>query len=331
MEELQVSFLEREDWERFTYSFRDKVYSGDLEKYERWKAQMGSLLCFWALPHKKSWRLGVKKEGRIRGVLTVSKVEVPFFERRLWKDKEERGEIEDIYLEEKDEGTLSSLLFKAIEILREEDVLEVGISEWKRPYFPLLERRNFFPYARSVLLGWESRESIRKKPNPLVSIKKAGPEELETLRDIQMKSWGFFIPPDFDAHLLFVAYRGGKPVGSAYLNKKTGNIDFGIHVVQDYWRMRVGTTLLCALADHSRMLGLELTVVRAIELTKVKESDQVALRFYFANGATLMREYFGFREMRRTSPLSIPLLEEFLGILVPKVAKPHIKPGGKNA
>ena len=59
--------------------------------------------------------------------------------------------------------------------------------------------------------------------NPDVEIKPASRSDLGKLR-----SWGFFIPPSFKHHLILIAYLRGEPVGSAYLNLHTGNIDFGV-------------------------------------------------------------------------------------------------------
>jgi len=110
---------------------------------------------------------------------------------------------------------------------------------------------------------------------------------------------------------VLIALLDGKPVGCAYVNKATGNIDFGVHVAREHQRKRIGTALLEKARRIVESLGLRwMTVVRVLALTKLRESDMVALCFYTACGGRLLREYRGFRRKLRRRKLTIPPLPE---------------------
>jgi len=82
---------------------------------------------------------------------------------------------------------------------------------------------------------------------------------------------------------------------------------------REFQRRRVGTAILrealrlCRERGARRMLVTR--VLRAI--TKINESDQVALRFYLDCGGEILREYRGFRRKKRPRPLQIPPLSGF--------------------
>jgi len=84
----------------------------------------------------------------------------------------------------------------------------------------------------------------------------ASPEMKSILRRIQQSSWGFFIPPDLDREDVLVAFLREQPVGSAYLNRLTHHLDFGVHVTREFQRRRVGTVLLREALRLCRMRGL---------------------------------------------------------------------------
>ncbi len=168
-------------------------------------------------------------------------------------------------------------------------------------------------YARSVIMYWDTRREVPLEGNPRVVIRRASRKDLPALREIQRNSWGFFIPPDFSRQEVLVALYEGKPAGSVYVNKFTGNLDFGVHVKKEYQRLRIGTALVKAALEVCRSLGFkQMFVVRVFRaLTKVNPADKVALSFYRACGARVLREYRGFREKRRAKELDVPDLEEF--------------------
>jgi len=164
------------------------------------------------------------------------------------------------------------------------------------------------------LITWNLREKIPKSGNREVEIKIGSRRDLGKLRSIQLRSWGFFIPPSFKHHMILIAYLGEEAIGSAYLNKYTGNIDFGIHVRREFQRRRIGTAMLRSARNIFKKLGFRrMSVVRVLRaLSKVNESDRIALSFYINCGGKILREYRGFRKKIRPRKLRIPRLSEYI-------------------
>jgi len=111
-----------------------------------------------------------------------------------------------------------------------------------------------------------------------VAVRPTTPDQRSLLRRIQQSSWGFFISPDFDRQEVLVAWLGDEPVDSTYLNRATGNLDFGVHVVRERWRQWVGTALLEAGRQRCLAWGLSrMTVVRVLRaLTRINSGDRQA-------------------------------------------------------
>jgi len=285
----------------------------DLSEYERWKGELGLLRTFWAGRETRLAFLGLEEGRGLQGVLRVLKV--PFFERKRWGEKgKERGEIQDIFLQPLEVEGLKALLAGAEEILAQEGISGFGISEWKVPYWETIERLGFSPYARSVLIAWDMDNEIPipKEGNPDVEVRLASPEMKKALRHIQESSWGFFIPPDFKRQDVLLAFLGDRPVGSAYLNRFTHHIDFGVHVAREFQRKRMGTAILREALQLCRERGARrMFVTRVLRaITKINENDRIALRFYLDCGGNILREYRGFRRKKRPRPLEIPPLYE---------------------
>lgn len=147
-----------------------------------------------------------------------------------------------------------------------------------------------------------------------MEVRFASPEMKGALRRIQERNWGFFIPPDFERQDVLLAFLDGQPVGSAYLNRLTHHIDFGVHVAREFQRKRVGTAILREALRLCRERGARLMFVTRVlrAITKINESDRVALRFYLDCGGSILREYRGFRRKKRPRPLEIPPLPSAL-------------------
>ena len=258
--------------------------------------------------------LGLKRSGGLIGVLRLLRVKIAFHGHGAWRGLRERGEIQDIFLSRWEKNYLQNLLSRAEKTFSRYGLKDFGISEWKPESWKSLEECGFSPYARSVLITWDLEEEIPKQGNPDVEIKPASRSDLSKLRKIQLRSWGFFIPPSFKHHLILIAYLRGEPIGSAYLNPHTGNIDFGVHVVKEFQRMRVGAAILRSARKVFLDLGFRrMFVVRVLRaLTKVNESDRIALSFYMGCGGKLLREYRGFRRKAKPRKLDIPPIKEFL-------------------
>ncbi len=281
-----------------------------LKAYETWRQGISILRTFWASSEERLALLGIRGTG---GLVAVARaLRVPFYERKSWGGQGDgRGEVQDVVLLRSEEEPLAALLKAAEELFRAQGLRDFGVSAWVPEQWPLLERLGLSPYKRSVLLGWDVYRPLPKEGNPRVEIRPAAPEQRPLLRRIQQSSWGFFIPPDFARQEVLIAWLGGEPVGSLYLNRITGNLDFGVHVVRERWRRRVGTALLEAARGRCLAWGLpRMTVVRVLRaLTRINPDDRRALDFYRACGGELLREVRGFRRKKRPRPLVLPDLE----------------------
>jgi len=127
------------------------------------------------------------------------------------------------------------------------------------------------------------------EPNREVSVEVYGPMNVSdhivsAVEAVQMSSWGFYKPPPRGDYMLVARLAGGEPVGSAYYNPASSNIDYGIHVSKQYWRRRIGTRLLVEVARLAKSLGHRwVSVVRVIRGAKPTLSDRRAIAFYRAN------------------------------------------------
>ena len=157
----------------------------------------------------------------------------------------------------------------------------------KDRYDTIIIRQNYpcFDYdAESILAYWEIPASGLLEPNWDAEIRILKSDEAgEYSEYVQRKSWGFYIPPS-DFHLVFIAFLDDKPVGSAYLNPNSHNIDFGVHVVKEFWRRRIGTRILWEILKYANKKGWRyVTVVRVYRKTGGTSSDKRATSFYISN------------------------------------------------
>lgn len=94
--------------------------------------------------------------------------------------------------------------------------------------------------------------------------------DLNIFKKIRKSSWGFFIPPRENDHIVMLAYLNSTPVGMAYLNKNNLNIDYGIHVVKDFWRNRIGTRILIETLELAKQLNASyMSVVRVLRSIRI--------------------------------------------------------------
>jgi len=307
---MTVGEISETAFENFLQTVADPLFT-TLATYEAWRQGIGILRTFWASGEERLALLGVEKEGHLLAVARA--LRVPFYERKQWGSQdEERGEVQDVVLARPEEPLLVLLLKAAEDVFRAHGLTAFGVSAWMPEQWPLLERLGLSPYQRSVLLGWDVTRQLPKTANPDIVVRIATPDERPALRRIQEASWGFFIPPDFSCQEVLVAWLGDQPVGSVYLNRGTGNLDFGVHVVQERWRQRVGTAVLEAARQRCLAWGLRrMTVVRVLRaLTSISPADRQAWCFYRACGGQLLREVRGFRRKRRPRSLALPELPQ---------------------
>ncbi len=110
---------------------------------------------------------------------------------------------------------------------------------------------------------------------------------MQSVEYVQRRSWNFYIPPPI-GDIVFLAKLGGTLVGSAYYNPLSSNVDYGVHVVKQYWRRRIGTRLLSEVLNHAFRQGKRwVSVVRVIRGKKPVASDRRAIGFYEANDPSL--------------------------------------------
>ena len=138
--------------------------------------------------------------------------------------------------------------------------------------------------AESILAYWEIPAIGLLKPNWDVEIRILDSDEAGGYSEyIQRRSWGFYIPP-CGFHLVFVAFLNNKPVGSAYLNPVSHNIDFGVHVVRKFWRRRIGTRILWEIIKYAEENRWKyITVVRVYRKPRGTSGDKRATSFYISN------------------------------------------------
>lgn len=144
--------------------------------------------------------------------------------------------------------------------------------------------------ARSILYFWDKDSRILEPNNEVrvVALFDWGDVDIEIFKGIHKRSWGFFIPPRKGDHIITLAYLNDAPVGMAYFNKNNFNIDYGIHVIRDLWRKRIGTSILREILNLEKKLGAEyVSVVRWLRSPRISSSDKRAISFYRANNPFL--------------------------------------------
>lgn len=126
-------------------------------------------------------------------------------------------------------------------------------------------------------------------PNRGVLVEIYTPENVDEhiasiVETVQRSSWGFYKPPPKEDYVLVAKTPDDKPVGSAYYNPISNNIDYGIHVSKPYWKRRISTRLLVETARLALRLGHRwISVVRVMRGIKPTLSDRRAISFYRAN------------------------------------------------
>jgi GNAT superfamily N-acetyltransferase len=146
--------------------------------------------------------------------------------------------------------------------------------------------------AKSTLYFWDVYTKTLE-PNYRVRTTVASEWDVDDVREIHRNSWGYFIPPRENDHLVILAWLDEEPAGMAYLNKHNFNIDYGIHVKRDFWRKRIGTKILKEALRTSGELGAKhISVVCVLRLLGNSFSDRRALSFYKANSPSLKFNVF---------------------------------------
>jgi len=236
----------------------------DFQTFKKWYKELGKLKIFWAKPLAElklvseddkncvmeiSW-LVRRKVQRAAMLLTINPSEV--FEKFRSKYK---NSVKLVVIPE----DFSSILFRLID-------------------------------ARSILYFWNVNSKLLEGNNEVKTVKlfEWNEDDLNIFKRIHKSSWGFFIPPRENDHIVILAYLNSIPVGMAYLNKNNFNIDYGIHVVKYFWRNRIGTRILIEALELAKKLNASyMSVVRVLRSTRIFSADRRALEFYKANNPFL--------------------------------------------
>jgi len=148
----------------------------------------------------------------------------------------------------------------------------------------------YFINTRSILYFWNQTSNTLEPNNEVRSttLFDWSNKEMKIFKQIHKKSWGFFIPPRKGDHIVVLAYLNNAPVGMAYFNKNNFNIDYGIHVMRNFWRNRIGTRILKETLELGKKLGANfISVVRVLRSIKISSADKRAILFYKSNNPFL--------------------------------------------
>jgi GNAT superfamily N-acetyltransferase len=309
MSSNRVEEIPEKDFWNFTKSFDTSFQS--LDQYEKWKQELSILRDGWIRKSERLALLGAKTNGKLIGIMRI--LRVPFYERKSWgfgenENEKERGEIQDIY--PKGFECLQLMIDEAEKIMYKNALSTFAISDWRN--WDLLKDLGFGIYSRSVLLHWDTTAQI-SGGNNAVEINFGTKKDV--LEEIQKSSWGFFVSPVFKKQDIVLAFLKGEPVGCAYLNRFSGNIDYGVHVKKEHQRRGIGTSILKSALNYYRKRNFKrMFVIRNFRsITRVNESDRGALKFYIDCGGEVLREYRGFRMKRQSRKIRAPDISEYIG------------------
>jgi len=140
--------------------------------------------------------------------------------------------------------------------------------------------------------------------NEKVVVKPVGRSQLAEVGKILVITWGGFIKdpgttlkwvgPKVEAGLEqpFIAYLEGKPVGTVcpLLDRKSasGRLDGGVHVLPEYRRQRIGTTLLITALKWLKNNGMKEAWVIPWN-PEGEMATQRAISFYLSNEGTIVK------------------------------------------
>lgn len=157
-----------------------------------------------------------------------------------------------------------------------------------------------------VKVVWDLTKPLPNlRTNEKVVVKTVGKSQLTEVGKILVVTWGGFIKdpettvkwvgPKVDANLElpFIAYLEGKPVGTVgpLLDRESlsGRLDGGVHVLPEFRRQRIGTTLLMSALKWLKDNGMNEGWVTPWN-PEGESAVQRATAFYLSSGGTVREE-----------------------------------------
>jgi len=154
-----------------------------------------------------------------------------------------------------------------------------------------------------VTIIWDLTKPLPNRSiNEKIVVKPVSKNELRDVGKILVVTWGGFIKdpeaterrvgPYLSAGLEqpFLAYLGKKPVGCVVpkldTESKVGVLDGGVHVLPEYRRQHIGTTLLLTALQWLKNYGMERAKVTPYN-PEGEEATQRAIAFYVSTGGTI--------------------------------------------
>jgi len=155
-----------------------------------------------------------------------------------------------------------------------------------------------------VTVIWDLTKPLPNRSiNEKIVVKPVSKDELRDVGKILVVTWGGFVKspeateryvePYLSAGLEqpFLAYLGTKPVGCVIpkldTESKVGVLDGGVHVLPEYRRQRIGTTLLLTALKWLKSHGMERAKVTPYN-PEGEEATQRAVAFYVSVGGTIL-------------------------------------------
>ena len=246
----------------------------NLEDFLKWYSEAGKLGIFWAKPLKEYEIISSEKEYHLIKI--------------KW-DVKRRNNDEAVIVIICGSVSMEKLLNKARKHTKENIIAILG--EESKNYNNIYK---FNPSAESILYIWRVDNWRESEVNKDVVITNNTSWDEDVFREIHRKSWGFYIPPRKEDHIILLAYLDEKPIGIAYLNKNNFNIDYGIHVKREFWRRRIGSRILKECINISKEHGAEyMSVIRVLRrVGGGRADDKRAISFYKRNNPEKMLRIF---------------------------------------
>jgi len=270
-----------------------------LSGYEEWKHCLErGVGAFWTCQGERLALLAAYQEGEVRGLVRVLQVPIFAWDRGDWGPDSCRGDIQDLLCQGDGQQIAVELVKASILLLRDGGIDRIGASAWRPSQCEVLGQLGFRPSRRSVLLAWRISRHLQDRSNAEVGLHYVKRGEEGLVQEVFSSTWGIPVTviPRMDIQTPLVALLNERPVGAVLLNNHTGNLDLGVQVIAEQRRKRIGSALVGEALDHYGKRGFGyMYVVRNLPVSGMSEADEIALRFYFATGATLLHEYTGFR------------------------------------